>query len=639
MCLLSAIAGIWARGMDNNLFTQIGLVVLIGLACKNAILIVEFAKQLQEKGSFRLDAILQACDLRLRPILMTSFAFTFGVLPLMVSRGAGAEMRQSMGTAVFFGMLGVTFFGIFFTPVFYLVIRKVLERGKGGGAGLVSAPTPSGAASGALVLLVSGAGWALGLNGCSVGPDFHKPKPQTPAAFGNAQESGFTPAAVEETRWWGRWNDPLLDGLIDEALESNKDLKIATARIREEKALHTSAVLDAFPVAQGEANFVKSVAAKDAFFGWPRSLRQTELYTVGADATWEVDLFGRVRRSIEASSADLAAAEADRRGVMVSLAAEVAGNYLELRGAQKELDVARQNAENQKATLKITETQLKAGTGNELDLARGRAQLDATLSAIPPLESQVKQTIYRISVLTGKQPTVLEPTLAPPAPLPQLPEHVAVGNPQDLLRRRPDIQRAEAALAAATAQVGVATADLFPRVTFQGNFGLSASQIGKLSEAGADTYAFGPHISWAALDLGHVRARIKAADARTDAQLALYEKTVLEALEETESALVGYGKAQAQTAQLGAAAGEARRAVELARLQYDRGVGDFLNVLDAQRTQFTIEDQLAQTETQSATALVSVYKALGGPIEPQRKGAKKSAHKTNVRIRRIRDGA
>jgi multidrug efflux pump len=612
LCLLFAILGVWARGMDNNLFTQIGLVALMGLACKNAILIVEFAKQIQDRGRHRLDAVLEASRLRLRPILMTSLAFAFGVLPMMLSRGAGAEMRRSIGTAVFWGMLGVTLFGIFLTPVFYLVIRRVLERKKPVAAGVSLPGTPAAGATPALLLL--GTASVLLLGGCAAGPNYRQPQTPVPAAFSNGGQTNLAGTAAE-TNWWHGFHDATLNQLVDHALATNQDLRIATARVREARALRTTVVLDFAPTVQADASYTRRLASQDAMPGQPRSLRETDLYSAGFDATWEIDLFGRVRRAVEASTAGVAALEADRRDVLVSVIAEVARNYFELRGGQHELAVARQNADNQRETLDITLEKLRAGRGTDLDAARGRAQLNATLAIVPPLEANIQRAIHRLSVLTGQQPTALEPALAEPKPLPALPALVHLGRPEELLRRRPDIRAAERALAAATALIGVQTADLFPRLTFNGRVALEASEFSGLGQAGADTYAFGPRITWAALDLGRVRARIKAAGARAEAQLAFYERAVLTALEETESALVDFGRARARRDLLATAARDAEQAVVLANQRYTSGIADFLTVLDAQRTQLSIQEQLALSETRTATALVAVYKALGGGWE------------------------
>jgi multidrug efflux pump len=617
MCLLCAIYGVMLRGMDNNLFTQIGLVVLMGLACKNAILIVEFAKQLQESGRDRTEAAVEAARLRLRPILMTSFAFTFGVIPLLVARGAGAEMRQAIGTAVFFGMIGVTFFGLFLTPVFYVVIRRIVER--------KTKPTkpgmPGHIAHGTATLLIVSISFLL-LNGCSVGPNYHQPKMQAGAAFANGAQTNVASGDISVT-WWRGFNDNELNTLVDRALATNQDLRIATARVREERALRLGAISDFGPVPEAKGSWTKSlssVGSLSSFLppGTPpptESERTLALYDVGFDATWEIDIFGRVRRSVEAANAEVAAAVANRRDVMVTLISEVARNYFELRGGQNQLQVARDNAENQRQTVELTEAKLKAGSVSELDTARARSQWNAALATIPPLEGNVKHSIHRLSVLIGQQPTALYAELTNATQLPALPEMVNISTPDTLLRRRPDIRAAERSLAAATARIGVQVADLFPRVTFNGNIGLQAAEIAGLGKAGSETYSFGPSITWAALDFGHVESRIHAAHAQADEQLATYEKTVLNALEETENALVDFGQEQVRRDYLAVSSNDAASALNLARERYRAGIADFLSVLDAERTLLSAQDQLAQSQTLTATSLVAVYKALGGGWE------------------------
>ena len=620
MCLLFAIMGVWLRGQDNNLFTQIGLVVLMGLSCKNAILIVEFAKQLQDAGRSRTEAAIESSRLRLRPILMTSFAFTFGVVPLMLSRGAGAEMRVSIGTAVFFGMLGVTFFGIVLTPVFYVVIRGALERKKAA----ASRTLPQVAATGATLLLAV-VSLLVGLNGCAVGPNFHPPKTEVSSAFGNGNQTNMTPAPTAVT-WWQGFNDPRLNSLVARAVTNNPDLRIATAHVLEARALRMGAVADFFPVANANAGWTKALASENSSpIPLPRSQREMSLYNAGFDATWELDLFGHVRRAVQADTALVAATVATRQDVLVTLISEVARNYFELRGAQNQLAVARGNVENQRETLDIALAKSKAGRATELDTARARAQLDATLALIPPVEAAVKHAIHRLGILTGQQPTALESELAQAAPIPTLPPLVNIGNPAELLRRRPDIRSAERSLAAATARIGVETSELFPRVSFNGNLGVQASQFASLTKGSSDTYSFGPSITWAALDLGHVLARIKAANARADGQLAGYEKTVLNALEETENALVDFGHEQVRRDYLRTSERSATQALTLARQRYDGGIDDFLTVLDAQRSQLSIQAQLAQSETRTATSLVAIYKALGGGWEIEQATTKTAA--------------
>src|SRR5208282_4661427 len=431
----------------------------------------EFAKQLQDAGRNRTDAAIEASRLRLRPILMTSFAFTFGVIPLMLSHGAGAEMRVSIGTAVFFGMLGVTFFGVVLTPVFYVVIRRALERKKAVAVGALPKAAASGAA---LLLLLAGLGSVVFFNGCMVGPNFHPPKTEVSAAFANGNQTNMT-AAPTAVNWWRGFNDSILNSLVDRAIATNQDLRIATAHVLEARALRMGAVADLFPVANANAGWTGTLSSRDSSpFPLTYSQRELNLYNAGFDATWELDFFGQVRRAIQADTADVAATVATRQDVLVTLISEVARNYFELRGAQNQLAVAHGNVETERETLEITLAKFKAGRATELDTARARAQLDATLALIPPLEAVVKHSIYRLDVLTGQQPAALEPELAPPAPIPNLPPVVDISNPAELLRRRPDIRSAESSLAAATARIGVETANLFPRVTFNGGLGLQA---------------------------------------------------------------------------------------------------------------------------------------------------------------------
>jgi multidrug efflux pump len=604
MCLLSAITGVWLRGMDNNILTQIGFVVLVALACKNAILIVEFAKDEQAAGKDRIAAAIEACRIRLRPILMTSFAFILGVLPLFLATGAGAEMLRALGTSVLSGMVGVTVFGLFLTPVFYVVIRWFVERRR-------EKPEPSSNHVGA-VIAIALVPCLLLLSGCMlVGPTYKTPPTPIPAAFANQAQEGLTADAIE-TSWWRGFQDSTLDRLVEQTLANNHDLRVATARIREARALLSETTFDRYPTVTSQASFTRERLSEAVA---ATSDRDIELYEAGFDATWELDFFGRVRRSIEASAADVGAAEANRRDVIVSLLAEVARNYFELRGTQYRLAVARQNAENQRQTLDLTIALLEGGRGTELDTSRAEAQLTLTLASIPPLETAMKRAMYRLGVLIGQPPTALEAELSEPLPLPTLPTLVALGRPDDLLRRRPDIRVTEQNLEAATARVGVATADLFPRVIVAGSVALQAGSFLDIGKGGSDTFFIGPSIFWAAFDLGRVRARIRAADARTEAALAQYEQRVLLALEETENSLVDFTRQQARRDLLRASAQASEKAQRLALQRYQFGVADFLTVLDAERTLLEAQALLADSETLTATALVAVYKALGGGWE------------------------
>jgi multidrug efflux system outer membrane protein len=299
------------------------------------------------------------------------------------------------------------------------------------------------------------------------------------------------------------------------------------------------------------------------------------------------------------------------RDARVSIIAEVARDYFILRGLQDQLALTIRNADNQFSTAKLTRTRLEAGRGNELDTARAEAQWQTTLASIPSLQASIATTIYRLSVLTGRQPTALGERLSPQAPMPSLPPLNAIGTPEQLLRRRPDVRVAERRLAAATARIGVAMGDLFPKVTIVGQVGYEAATFGQFGTADALFFSAGPSISWAAFDLGRVRARISSAKAETDAAFAGYEGAVLNALEDTEGTLITYGRSQSRREALQVAAAASDKAADLARKRFEGGLIDFLEVLDAERTALSAELLLSQSRTDTATSLVAVYKALG----------------------------
>ena len=453
------------------------------------------------------------------------------------------------------------------------------------------------------------------LAGCAVGPNYKRPQTSVAASFANSLTNVATADEAVLATWWKGFEDTRLNDLVDRAIAHNHDLRIATANLKEARALRRLTTYDLAPTVQGNAGYQNSLLSKSAAPpGASRGNREFELYDASFDATWELDLFGRVRRSVQAANAQFSATEATRLDVLVSVTAEVARNYLELRGLQNRLAVARKNADVQTETLRITQSRLDGGRGTDFDVSRSGSLLNLTLSTIPPLDAAIQKTIHRIAVLIGQQPTALVAELSPPASLPTAMPAIALSNPESLLRHRPDIRAAERSLAAATARIGVATANLFPRVTFIGSVGLQAETFAVLGKNGADTWNFGPRITWAALDLGRVQARIKAADARAEASLAFYERTVLGALEETEDALVDFGHEQTGQQFLQTSAEASQKAADLAHQRYEGGVSDFLSVLDAERTLLEAQDRLAASQTRTATAYVAVYKALGGGV-------------------------
>ncbi|HEV8542226.1 MAG TPA: efflux transporter outer membrane subunit [Verrucomicrobiae bacterium] len=459
--------------------------------------------------------------------------------------------------------------------------------------------------------IITGSALLSLLAACAVGPDYHQPKTTVSAEFGRVGEAQYS-TNTPLVQWWSSFNDPLLIRLVQTALTNNHDLRIAAANLNEARALRRQAQFDLLPVPQATAGYTKEQLSPASFPGFTSQPLRASFFDAGFDALWELDLFGRVRRSVESRTAAMEASEASLEAVRVSLTSEIARNYFELRGLQNELAVAYKNVTNQQETVNITRARLEGGRGTELDVARARSILNNTLAIIPPLETSVAEAIHRLGVLTGQQPTALRAELTPPGSLPALPNVVNIGDPNELLRRRPDIRIAERNLAAATANIGVSVADLFPRVTLNGQFGWEASNFSALGTANGEAWSFGPRITWAALDLGHVRARIQAANARAESYLAQYERTVLTSLEEAENALVAFGREQQRLGYLQQSVADSRIAAVLARQRYDAGAVDFLVVLDAERAQLVTEDQFAQSQTRTATALVAVFKALGG---------------------------
>jgi multidrug efflux system outer membrane protein len=452
------------------------------------------------------------------------------------------------------------------------------------------------------------------LAACAVGPNYRAPQ-TAKAVVLNAQSTAFV-AQTPEALWWQEFDDSELDNLMRRALSANLDLRSAYDRVKAARAVFVERNFDYAPHVQLDGTY-SHFDEQEPGFGAGRINAQSD--SLGFDAAWEIDLFGHVRRSVEAARDDLGAERANYQDAQVSVAAEVARNYFELRGAQKRLAVARENLDTEHRTLDLTQLLDETGRGSELDVQRSRARLKATEATIPPLEAAEKQAGYRLAVLIAERPGQLDEELRPAA-VATYAKALPVGDTTLLLRRRPDVRAAERQLAAATARVGVATADFFPRVNVTGFVGFLSGDVGRLFGTGASdnarAWSITPTVSWAAFDFGSVRARLRASQAQSDAAAANYEKVVLAALEDTENSFVAYSSGQAQLKSLNEQAQASRRAAELAEIQYREGVADFLVLLDAQRTQLDAEDSVAQAETAVNVSVVAIYKALGGVGQP-----------------------
>jgi multidrug efflux system outer membrane protein len=453
---------------------------------------------------------------------------------------------------------------------------------------------------------------SLGLSACMVGPEYVRPElPHGDESF----KYGTGPDYIEgrtDPAFWRQFGDPLLTELVEHALTNAYDVRIAQAQLREARALRREANWQGLPDLNFNAARTRSSQSEDEFFGPDASFRKQDLYESGFDASWELDLWGGARRYREALRRDLDAQAARLADVQVLIVAETARNYLEMRGLQRRLAAARSNVEAQAETLRLTQLRLDAGSGTELDVARAQAQYQSSLALIPGLEQQLQTITGTVAFLTTRNGYELGPAMLAQVNDITLPAQLSIAPPAELLRRRPDVVAAEQDLAAATARIGVNVASLFPRVSLIGSFGYTADSAGDLGNSGSERYRFGPSLSWGLINIGETKARIAASEARAEAQLARYERVVYQALLETENTLNGYRRARITREATEAAAKASQDSQRLAKLRFDAGVADLFTVLDADRVKFDADDRLAQAQTAEATALVALYKALGG---------------------------
>ncbi|MCW5889254.1 MAG: efflux transporter outer membrane subunit [bacterium] len=451
-----------------------------------------------------------------------------------------------------------------------------------------------------------------------VGPDYRPPEPDVPARWSEAP--GQAEPSPGPSRWWETFRDVQLDSLVDRAVAANLDVKLAEARVREARANRTIAAAPLFPWIDSSASYSRSQQSVNSFQS-PRFAdvgglaKPTSLYQAGFDASWEIDVFGGTRRGMEAAAAELEAQLLERGNVLLTLIAEVARNYVELRGAQRQLEVARQNLAFQRDTLELTRARFQGGLASELDVARAAAQVETTAAEIPLVERNYKAGVHRLSVLLAEAPGSLSDELTATRPIPEAPPALPPGLPSDLLRQRPDVGQAERQLAAATARVGVATADLFPKFSITGAAGLESISASDWFTGASKAWSFGPTISWPIFRGGQIVATIEVRNAQEEQALLFYGQTVLTALEDVENAIVAYTRERMRRASLSEAVVANQRAVDLAQQLYVRGLTDFLDVLDAQGNLLRSQTALTISDTSVSSSLIALYKALGGGWE------------------------
>lgn len=454
----------------------------------------------------------------------------------------------------------------------------------------------------------------LSITGCmSVGPDYEVPEMEVPTVWQAGSDPALLPAEAVVICWWGVFDDPLLDQLIEMGEQSNLDLQIAVTRVKEARARLGVASGEHWPAVDAAGSATRQRSSENSL---AYGSGTDNVYNVGLDASWEIDLFGRIGRSVEAARAEYQASEEDRVDVLISLYAEIARTYFTVRTSQARLAAAEGNLASQRQVLKLTQSRFRNGLATGLDVAQAERVLAASEAAVPPLRIELTRAINTIAVLLGKPPGALFDELSTPGPIPVPPAQVAVGVPADLLRQRPDIRRAERQLAAQTARIGIAKADLFPRLSLSGSFAFEALEGGDLFKSGSRTFAFGPKVRWLLFDGKRVRNQIQVEDARAEQALYQYEQSMLNALNEAENAMTQYLQQREALSALERSQQAGRRSVKLATSLYKDGLSDFQNVLDSERALFEIENQLAAARGETVINLVQLYKAIGGGWNP-----------------------
>ena len=469
----------------------------------------------------------------------------------------------------------------------------------------------------------------LALAGCATAPGYRSSSVQPPAAFRGTAESDGTAAARyvatgspsvsmpadpggPSADYWERLGDTTLSRLIGEVRRANLDVRAAQARVSGARSDRVRSLLELTPSATVSAGYARQRLSSASFPGVTGIFPDQNVWDTGVNASLDLDLFGRLRHGVQAQGALVGVAEEELRDKQVTLTAELARAYFELRGAQEQLAVARENAANQRRTFALTRQRLDAGRGSSFDTERAQAQLSSTLASIPAREANVAAAQYRIGALVGRSPTEVARELDQPGAIPTLPEATAVGTPDAVARHRPDVAAAERFAAAQGALVGAAKASYLPRLIIGGSVGYAAPDFNAVGNQGTLRYAVGPVLTWPALNLGRVKAEVDAAQAREDVARAQYGRVVLAAMEDMETNLARYRATRVQVERLQEASAASERAAELARMRFREGITDFLQVLDAERTQLEAQDRLAQGRIDAATAYAALYKAVGG---------------------------
>ncbi len=591
---------LWLGGYNLGFNPLLGSAGLIGIAINGSIVVLAALRANADARAGDVDAVVSVTMHEARHVLATTATTIGGFLPLLVF--AGGEFWPPLAVVIAGGVGFAVTLSLVMTPALFILLAQRRRRGV----------APSARLAPATVLL------GAFLGGCAVGPDYVAPELESGAAWleeDASQYGGSSGEALADEKladWWQGFDDPLVETYVLAGHEASKRIDIAAARLAEARALSRVARSSLLPQASADGSYTRFRLSEQSPNN-PAGLapRTGELFESGFDASWELDLFGGNRRRNEAGRGRAEAAEAELDDVRLSVTAEIVRAVFELRGAQRRLDVATQNAALQRDTLDLVERRVASGLSPELDALNARAQLEGTRSTLPELEAVIRGAVLRLATLTAQTPEQVNADFTAMRPIPTARIVPAVGMKSDVLRRRPDIRAAERSLAAATADVGVAVAAFFPRLSLSASFGWEAFDAGDLFDTGTEA---GGLLGLAQVPLftgGRLRAELAAADARREASAAAYEQTVLLAVEESEAALTRYSRSLKSSRHLEASAESSAKAAEIARQLYESGLSDFLSVLDADRRRLEAEDALAARQTAVGVNLVAVYKSLG----------------------------
>jgi NodT family efflux transporter outer membrane factor (OMF) lipoprotein len=460
---------------------------------------------------------------------------------------------------------------------------------------------------------------AILAGGCAVGPDYHPPQASASAHWTEPLGNGETNAPALLGAWWTNFHDPELNSLIGRAVRSNLDLQIAEARVRAARAEKQMTYADLWPSADLSGSYGRSLESmhQPLIGSLPAQVRrqvhfENNVYQAGFDASWEIDVFGGKRRAVQSASAQLAATEYESKYVLLTLLGDVARNYMDVRAYQRRLVIARENIKAQEQGLAIAQDRFGHGVASDLDVEQAATLLTTTRAVVPALEAAVETSFHRLGVLLGLEPGALIAELSGGQPIPAAPPSVPVGLPSDLLLRRPDVRQTERQLAAATANIGVAKADLFPKFFLTGAGGLESTSASDWFSPGSRFWSVGPTMTWRIFDAGKIRANIRVQNALQEQALAAYEETTLTAFEDVENSLVAYAKEQTRRDSLADSVLTSQKSLDLATSLYKSGLTDFVNVLEAESALYQAQDALAQSDRDISTDVVALYKSLGG---------------------------